>query len=289
MSSTHKFVDPSFARLSEDNESAGDPELVLQPMNTMLDAFPLWTLFPFTLAVGLLAVELGCRVAKYRKRRYQHESEAPVAPIVAATLGLLAFILAFTFGMAASRFEERRQSVLLEANAISTTYLRGAVLPEPMATDSRNLLREYVDVRLAGADPQKTAQAIAKSEELHQRLWAQATAAAQKERSPMTSLFMQSLNDVISLHEKRLMASLYSRVPGAIWVGLYSLLALAMMVMGYHEGNAGTKRSLAVVALVVAFSTVLVLIADLDRPGQGWLQINQQALLDARKSMSPAP
>src|SRR5512138_487946 len=117
--------------------------------NGFLDAFPIWTLFPITLVIGVLSVEVGCRVAKYRRQRHQNETEAPAAPIVAATLGLLAFILAFTFGMAASRFEERRQAVLAEANAISTTYLRAAMLPQPMAADSRNLLQEYVDVRLA--------------------------------------------------------------------------------------------------------------------------------------------
>jgi hypothetical protein len=207
---------------------------------------------------------------------------------VAATLGLLAFMLAFTFGMAASRFEERRQAVLAEANAISTTYLRGALLPEPMATDSRNMLREYVEVRLAAADPAKTAALIAKSEELHNRLWAQALAAAQKERSPMTSLFMQSLSDVINMHGKRVMASFYSRVPTAIWLGLYSLFVLSMMVMGYHEGIAGTRRSVAVYVLVVAFSTVLVLITDLDRPGQGLLRVNQQSMHDVRESMTGA-
>lgn len=264
-------------------------EKTLVKINDMLDALPIWTLFPFTLVIGVLSVELGCRIARYRKRRYQNESEAPVAPIVAATLGLLAFMLAFTFAMAASRFEERRQAVLSEANAISTTYLRAAMLPEPMATESRNLLREYVDVRLAGVDHEKTAAAIAKSEELHNRLWAQAVAAAEKERSPMTSLFMQSLNDVINLHEKRLMASLYSRVPGAIWLGLYSLLALSMTVMGYHEGIAGTRRSVAVFVLVLAFSTVLVLITDLDRPGQGLLRVNQQSMYDVRKSMTAIP
>lgn len=253
--------------------------------NGVLDVLPLWTLFPITLVIGVLSVEAGCRVARYRRRRNPDASEVPVAPIVAATLGLLAFMLAFTFGMAASRFEERRQAVLSEANAISTSYLRAATLPEPMSADSRNLLREYVDVRLAAADADKTLQAIAKSEELHGRLWAEAVGAAQKERSPMISLFMQSLNDVINLHEKRLMAGLYSRVPGAIWLGLYSLLVLAMMVMGYYEGISGARRSLAVFALVVAFAAVLFLITDLDRPGKGLLQVNQQALFDVRKSM----
>ena len=258
-------------------------------MNGMIDALPIWTIFPISLGLGALSVDLGCRVARYRKRRHQDGTEAPVAPIVAASLGLLAFMLAFTFGMAASRFEERRQAVLSEANAISTAYLRGALVPEPMATESRNLLREYVDVRLAGADPQKTAQAIAKSVELHNRMWAEALAATQKERSPMTSLFAQSLNDVMNLHEKRLMAGLYSRVPTAIWLGLYSLFVLSMTIMGYHEGIAGTRRSVAVIVLIVAFSTVLVLITDLDRPGQGLLEVNQQALLDVRKSMSATP
>src|SRR5262249_37709393 len=155
-----------------------------------------------------------CRVATRRKQRAKEKTEAPVAPTVAAALGLLAFMLAFTFGMAASRFEERRQTVLAESNAINSTYLRAGMLQEPMASNSRKLLREYVDVRLAGTDPDKTAQSITQSEDLQHRLWLEAEAAAQKERSAMTSLFIQSLNDVINLHAKRLMAGLRSRVPG---------------------------------------------------------------------------
>ena len=64
------------------------------------------------------------------------------------------------------------------------------------------------------------------------------------------------------------------------------LLVLSMAVIGYHEGISGTRRSLAVVGLVVAFSAVLLLITDLDRPGQGMLQVNQQSLVDLRKSMA---
>jgi hypothetical protein len=252
----------------------------------MFDVLPIWTLLPITLLVGLVGVEVGFRVAKYRKERAKDRTEAPVAPIVAAMLGLLAFMLAFTFGMAASRFEERRQALLSESNAIGTAYLRTAMLPEPMGATSRNLLREYVEVRLDGANADRTQQAISKSEELHQRLWSQAVAAAQKEKSVMTSQFMQSLNEVINLHQRRLMAGLYSRIPAVIWFGLYTLLVLAMAVIGYHEGISGTRRSLAVFALVLAFAAVLALITDLDRPGRGLLEVNQQSLLDLRKSMS---
>jgi len=253
---------------------------------TFLDAFPLWTLFPITLVIGLMAVEIGSRVARRRGQRAQDKTEAPPAPILAGTLGLLAFLLAFTFGMAASRFEERKQNVLAESNAINTSYLRAAMLPQPMSTNSRNMLREYVDLRLAGVQPGQYAQAVAKSEELQQRLWAEAVAAGQKEKSPMTSIFMQSLNDVIGLHQKRIMAAVYNRVPAAIWIGLYVLLFLAMAVVGYYDGMSGTRHSLAVFAMVLAFSAVLALIADLDRPGQGLLEVNQKSMLDLRKSMS---
>ena len=156
----------------------------------LLDVLPIWTLIPITLIIGALSVEAGYRIAIWRKQRAKDRTEAPAAPIVAATLGLLAFLVAFTFGAAASRFEERRQAVLAESNAINASYLRAQMVPEPMSANERTLLREYVEVRLHATQTGQVAQGIAKSEELHKRLWAEAVAAAQKERSPMTSLFM---------------------------------------------------------------------------------------------------
>ena len=76
------------------------------------------------------SVECGYRLGKYRRSRHEQEKEAPLGTMVGATLGLLAFILAFTFGLAAARFDTRRQVLLDEANAIGTTYLRAGILPE---------------------------------------------------------------------------------------------------------------------------------------------------------------
>ena len=256
----------------------------------MFDALPLWTLIPITIFLGWVAVELGYRIATRRKQRAKDHTEAPAPPIVAATLGLLAFLVAFTFGSAASRFEERRQAVLAESNAINASYLRAQMLPDPMSANARNILREYVDVRLAGTQSQQQlAQAIAKSEELHKRLWSEAVGAAQKEKSPMTSLFMSSLNDVFALHERRVTAAVYNRIPTAIWIGLYVIFLLALSVVGYYEGMSGTRHTLAVFGMVLAFATVLTLIADLDRPGRGLLEVSQQSMIDLRKSMNETP
>jgi hypothetical protein len=254
----------------------------------LLDRLPLWTLFLLSFGLFLLSIEGGYRLARYRQNRSADEKEtaAPVGAIVGALLGLLAFMQAFTFGMASSRFEERRQALNAEANAIRTTYLRAALLPEPITTDTRNLLREYVDARLKGASLETIDEAIAKSKEMHSRLWLQALAAGEKGKPPVNGLFIQSINDVIDLHAKRVTAGLRARVPGIIWIVLYVLAILGMSALGYQGGLAGKRRTIAVFIVISAFSMVLVLIADLDRPGDGLFRINQENMIDVRNSMS---
>jgi len=106
----------------------------------------------------------------------------------------------------------------------------------------------------------------------------------------VVGLFVQSLNETIDLHAKRVQVGTRSRIPGAIWVGLFTVAVLSLTAMGYLEGLAGTRRSLAVIAVAVAFSVVIELIADLDRPQEGVLKVSQQALLDVRRSMNvPGP
>jgi hypothetical protein len=115
--------------------------------NGPLDALPLWGVFIAILLVVLVSVECGYRLGKHRRNRHEAEKETPVGAMVGATLGLLAFILAFTFGLAAARFDTRRQVLLDEANAIGTTYLRACMLPD-RRDGIEPLLREYVDTRL---------------------------------------------------------------------------------------------------------------------------------------------
>ena len=252
---------------------------------TLLDRFQLWSLLPITIGIALLSVEIGRRLADYRQRQEAQEKEAPVGAMVGGTLGLLAFMLAFTFGLAGARFEARRQILLQEANAIGTCYLRAAMLSEPMRTESQNLLREYVDVRLDAVQHGKLEEGLAKSEEIHRRLWAVAITAAEKEKNVITSLFIQSLNEVIDLHATRVMAGIRGRVPGIIWIVLYFLLILVMVMLGYQSGLAKSRRSLAGLALVIGFSSVFYLIADLDRPGKGLLQTSQEAMTDLRRTI----
>ncbi len=231
-----------------------------------IDLVPLWIL---PIVIGLFtfgALEAGYRFGRWRHAHAPGENDAPVGAMVGAVLGLLAFMLAFTFSLAASRFDSRRQTVLSEANAVSTTALRARLLSEPERTAVRRLLEEYVELRIHGVTKEKILDTITRSEDIHRQLWMQAVSSAAKTPTPITALFINSLNEVIDLHAERIHFGLRSRIPLIIWTGLFGLALLGMASIGFHSGLLSARRSPEMAVLVFAFAGVMYLIADLDRP-----------------------
>ncbi len=260
------------------------------PITGPLDQLPLWGLFAATVAVVLLSIEAGYQLGRLRRRWSADEKEALVGAIVAAALGLLGLILAFTFGLAASRFDVRRQMVVEEANAIGTTYLRAGLLPDGRGVKIRKLLGEYVDVRLEVIRTGDTEQVLRRSGELHTQFWKEAEAVGQQyPQSIMVGLFIPSLNETIDIHSKRVLASFQSRLPTVLWATLYLCTMLTMAGVGYHEGLSKSRRSLAIVVLVLTFSATMYLIADLDRPQEGLLKVSQKAMIDLQRMINDTP
>ena len=249
-----------------------------------LASLPLWGIFIVTLLLVLFSVEGGYRWARYKQKRSKKEKEAPVGAMVGATLGLLAFILAFTFGMAFEAFHARKQAVVDEANAIRTAYSLTGVISEPHRTEVRKLLGEYAEERLQWAGLEK-ARSGRSAKELQNQLWAQ-TALVGEKSSDVIAFFVDSVNKMIDFHTQRVMLRERSRTPGVFWAVLFAVTILALAAMGYHGGVAGTTRSPVMLAVAIAFSAVILLIADLDRPGEGFINVRQQALIDLRDSLT---
>ena len=249
---------------------------------------PIWALYIVTLIFVLLSVESGYRLGGLRRRGGANEGDAPIGGLVAATLGLLAFVLAFTFGAAATRFDARKQAVLQEANAIGTAYLRADLLPEPQRTDARNALVSYTRLRAQGVTALLASAALAESSASQDKLWSTAVSAgSQSPNSPVAALFIQAVNEVIDLDAARIAAG-RNRISEAIWITLYALTLFSMAAVGYQFGLSGTRSWGATVLLVLAFSLVMLLIADLDRPNSGTVQVSQQPLLDLLGKIAPA-
>jgi hypothetical protein len=145
-------------------------------------------------------------------------------------------------------------------------------------------------VRIRGIQDGRLTEALARSAELQQLLWSEAVKASEnsKSNSVMTGLFVQSLNETIDVHSKRVLVGLRSRIPTSMWAALFFLACLGMASVGYQSGLSATRRSPAMLGMVLAFAGVLFLIADLDRGFEGFLTVNQQAMLDLQQSMREA-
>lgn len=244
--------------------------------NTSLIVF-----FIFTCIVLFIAFEGGVVLGKKHRSISEPKDRSPIGSIVGATLGLLAFLLAFTFGISASKFEDRRMLVIDEANAIKTTYLRAGYLSEPYRSEIRNLLKEYVSLRLEAINSGNIKQGIKKSEDVQDRLWQQTVAVAEKNSNSETvALFIESLNQVIEVHAKRVNLGIYIRIPLIIWIALFFVTILAIGSVGYQIGFIQAHYLGISLLLILSFSSVIALIADLDRPQEGFIKVSQQSLID---------
>ena len=252
----------------------------------MLDTLPLWLVVLSTVLFFLLSVLAGVQFGLHRLSTVVGVSEGPIGSIVAALLALLAFILTFTFGMASSRFDARRELLLEEVNAIGTSALRAEMLTEPERTECLDLFRKYVDLRVDAIQrPATIIQALAASDSLQDQLWARAVSISNRMNSPIGALFITSLNQVIDLQTSRKTVALLYRIPGAIWVGLAVVTFLSMGSVGFQFGISGKPHWGLSLVLALTFSTVILLITVLDRPQQDILKVNQGAMIELQQKL----
>ncbi len=254
-----------------------------------LDGLPLSATYLFTVLLLLLSLEAGYQLGKAKQKRWPDKSESGVSAMVGASLALLGFLLAFVTGIAIGVFNDRRQLVITEANAIGTTYLRAGFLAEPYQSELRQLLREYVDLRLAALNKEQTSQSIARSEEIHLELWSRAEVVGTESPNPVIAQYISSLNDVIDLHTMRINAELGFRVPPTIVLGLYFVAALTMVLVGLHSSYAEKRNLVSQIMMVLILSVIFLLIVDLDRSHQGLLRIPQDALLALQQQLNDVP
>jgi hypothetical protein len=208
--------------------------------------------------------------------------------LVGSLFALMAFLLAVTMGMAADRFDARRGLVLDEANSIGTTFLRAGFLPEPSSTEVRELLREYVPLRINVADQERLLANFARSAEIDAELWA-ITEALEPDMagSETFALFVETLNETIDLHASRIAAIIYARVPETVLLLLILGSALTLGMVGYSAGLTRRRSPVTAVVLVIVLGAVITIVVDLDRPRDGFLQVSQQPLVDLQEQIGP--
>jgi hypothetical protein len=215
--------------------------------------------------------------------------KADLGLVLGAVLTLLSLLLGFTYSMSEGRYDARRELVIAEANAIGTTYLRTQTFQEPRSSESQELLRQYVNLRLEIArnfSTERLREADQRARRLQGLLWTQAAALAKESPGPITSIYLQTLNEMIDLHAKRL-AAFQNRVPLAIYLVLWVVSAVAVFLVGYYLGFSKHRARFLTIMLAVLVASVMWLIMDLDQPASGTMRTSQQSLIDLQQDLKP--
>ena len=234
---------------------------------------PLGLLLGIVLAVAL---DVGRQVAVRYKIDEIPDRKQQMSTIRDGFFILLSLLLGFTLTFAGSRLAERRSLAVEEAVSLGTTYLRAGTLPQPYRDHSKQLLREYLDARLAldEADKSRFNEAMSRSKHIQEELWLDAATVAQNDRSAITAVYLNSLNETIDLDAKRVAAFEY-HIASPIWI----LIILVSLIVGFTRGATMTSRFwLSLILIPITIAIMVVLIADLDTPNHGLIRLDQRPL-----------
>jgi hypothetical protein len=203
--------------------------------------------------------------------------------VLTATLTLLALIIGFSFSMAVSRYDQRKNYEEAEANAIGTEYVRADLLPAEDGAKVRDLLGEYLDRRILfyHSDGVLVGEVDSDTAKLQAELWSAVVHVATAQSTPVIALAVSGMNDVLN-SQGYTQAAWWNRLPVAAWA-LMGLIAISTnMLLGYREH----RTDLLVLLIVPVISSIaFFLIADIDSPNGGVIRVVPHNLIAVSQSM----
>ncbi len=246
---------------------------------------PVWVHWIGIFLLLVLAYQLGVFLQRRLLREPCTESETA---LVGSALGLLAFIIAFTFSMALVRYDQRRDLVLAEANSIGTTYLRAQLVPEPVRSEMLTIIVRYTDTRIALFDAGEDLDELRRLQRLSEAelalLWSATTRAVTLiQPPPLATSLVQTVNETIDLAESR-RTTYIVRLPRVVVFAVVGFALISAGIAGFAQG--GRRHFMMSVLVYVMLSTAIAIIIDLDRPSAGSIRILPGPLLNTRAGMT---
>ncbi len=231
-----------------------------------------------------LSEQLGAAARK--KQDLNQEEREDFGVILASTLTLLGLIIGFSFSMAISRYDQRKNLEEEEANAIGTEYLRAELLPPENAEKVRGLLKSYLDQRILFYKlrwAEDLTPVNAKTAELQTELWNAVKVPAQVEHSAVEALTLSGMNDVLN-SQGYTQAAWWNRIPVPAWALMWIIAICCNLMIGFYlRQSKGHWVRLVIMPLVVAVSFLLV--ADIDSPRAGIIRVQPRNLVSLHQSL----
>lgn len=237
----------------------------------------------------LIPILIGQHYGLYIKSKSGKVNDSPVGSVVGTSLGLLAFMLAFTFQIVDNRYNTRKELLLNEVTTIRTAYLRAGLIPEPYRSNTRKLLIEYTDLRTSivnGVTPEKVEHLRVRSQAILDSLWSYSEAIGTQDRSSESySLYTGSINDLVEIYNQRVTLTFEYRIPVPILWVLFIITVFSMLILGYQFGISGKKYNTLAIFISIIFASVMWLILALDRPEMGFIRLNQNPIITLHKQL----
>jgi hypothetical protein len=238
------------------------------------------------LIVGFVAAhEIGFLVGSLT-RSTDDPFDRQVALVRTSTGALVAFLVGFAFSGAASRFVDRADIVVKEANALGTAYLRADTIAEPQRGELKAALKEYTADRitlLSREGREQIEPLLAKVSGLHERMWRSAITATQN-NAPLMALVLPPVNEVIDLHSVHL-AMARRHLPIPIMALLLGTAAISVGMMGFGNGRVGRRFSTLDSVYVAVLAIALWMTIDLDYPGIGLIRVSNIPVVETLAAM----
>jgi hypothetical protein len=241
-------------------------------------------LFLFSLIILWLSERVGAAIRKRRPMRDDARTDFDV--ILTAALTLLGLIIGFTFSMAVTRFDQRKNFEEAEANAIGTEYLRADLLPAADADRVHQLLRTYLDQRIVfyqAADGPRLRQNIADNSQLQTALWSAVQTPAKSTPTPVVALAVSGMNDVLNSQGYTQFAW-DDHIPVPAWMLLLAIGIGCDLLVGYTSRRPAQEMLLSfILPLFIAIS--FLLIADIESPRAGLIRVEPSNLIILSQSL----
>jgi protein-S-isoprenylcysteine O-methyltransferase Ste14 len=239
--------------------------------------------FVATMVLMWIAVQVGNALRRWSPTP---ESERDDLGLVTnASLTLLALIIGFSFSMAVSRYDQRKNYEEEEANAIGTEYVRAGLLPADQTAKVQKLLVSYLDERIvwySERDATHLAQIDSETMRLQTEMWSVVQQAGVAQPNQVTALAVSGMNDVLN-RQGYSQAAWWNRIPVGAWLLMVALAVACCALIGYSgHGKGGLLFSVLPVVVGVAF----FLIADIDSPRHGIIKVIPQNLVSLSDSLA---
>ena len=240
--------------------------------------------FVLSLILLWLAAFAGALFAE-KFRPLKEDEREDFGVVEAAILTLLGLLIGFTFSMAISRYDQRKNYEEEEANAIGTEYLRAELLPAADAARVQGLLKKYLEQRILFyevRDLVQLEQINATTARLQTELWSSVREPAAAQPTPVAAIVASGMNDVLNT-QGYTQAAWWNRIPAAAWLLMAALAIGCNVLIGYGERK---RNRLLLMVLPLAVSISFFLVADIDSPRRGLISVTPQNLLSLSESLN---